>query len=115
MISLVLTKSKVFGLYQNIKDIKLAFKKKIAFQCNPDKHPKFLKHKYGGSKARSHMMKQRSMVDDLYRGSNDKTHKYCGSKVGYHMVPCYEESLNLVPISDVPKDPYRNDIVKIYP
>lgn len=74
-----------------------------------------MKHKYGGSKARSHMMKQRSMVDDLYRGSNDKTHKYCGSKVGYHMVPCYEESLNLVPISDVPKDPYRNDIVKIYP
>ncbi|WVZ11662.1 hypothetical protein V8G54_016192 [Vigna mungo] len=96
LISLALTKSEVLGLHQNIKeDIKLAFKKTLAFQCHPNKHPKFLKDKYGESKARSHMMKQTSIVDDLYRCSNDKTHKYCGSKAG----SCHEESLNLVPVS----------------
>ncbi|QCD80920.1 TORTIFOLIA1-like protein 3 [Vigna unguiculata] len=45
----------------------------------------------------------------LYRGSDDRIHKYGGSKAGSRVVPYHEESQDSVPVSDVSKDLHRND------
>ncbi|CAJ1943964.1 unnamed protein product [Sphenostylis stenocarpa] len=45
----------------------------------------------------------------LNRSSDDRIHKYGGSKAGSRVVPYHEESQDSVPVSVVPKDLYRND------
>ncbi|XP_017420389.1 TORTIFOLIA1-like protein 4 isoform X2 [Vigna angularis] len=45
----------------------------------------------------------------LYRGSDDRIHKYGGSKAGSRVVPYHEESQDSFPVSDVSKDLHRND------
>jgi len=45
----------------------------------------------------------------LYRGSDDRIHKYGGSKAGSRVVPYHEESQDSVPVSGVSKDLRRSD------
>lgn len=98
------------------KDIKLTFKKKLAFQCHLKKHSQLSKaiRKNVTGSFKQTFMAYYVLMDDLNRGSNDKIHKYDGSKARSRMVPYHEESINSVPISDVPKDLHRNDITKIF-
>ncbi|GAU38372.1 hypothetical protein TSUD_209510 [Trifolium subterraneum] len=45
----------------------------------------------------------------LNKNSDDKMKKHSGSKAGSRVVPYHEESQDAVPVSNVPKDLFRND------
>ncbi|MCI21145.1 microtubule-associated protein TORTIFOLIA1-like, partial [Trifolium medium] len=45
----------------------------------------------------------------LNKNSDDKMKKHGGSKAGSRVVPYHEESQDSVPVSNVPKDLFKND------